>query len=248
MNTLSDMPPLSRAALLLDLDGTLLDIAPTPEEVVVGPGLVDDLAVLRRVCGDALAVVTGRPIAQVDRLLGAVPFAVAGEHGTSIRHAPEAVTEHIELPPIPSSWCSRAESLAAAHPRSFLEQKSHGLVLHYRAVPDAGPALRAGLEDLLGEHPASHVLMAAKMAWELRPTGADKGTAVRALMKHAPFAGRIPVFIGDDVTDEDGMNAARDLGGIGLRVPEVFGDAVGVRSWIARLASNAPRIRTSGEP
>ena len=236
MNGLSDMPPLARAALLLDLDGTLLDIAPTPGEVVVAPGLTADLAVLRLLCGDALAVVTGRPIAQVDALLGDVPFAVAGEHGTAIRHAPGLPPELIELPPMPPGWRNTAEALAAAHPGALLEEKSHGLVLHYRAVPEAGAALREGLESLLAAQPGSHMLMAAKMAWELRPVGADKGTAVRALMRHTPFAGRIPVFVGDDVTDEDGMRAARGLGGIGLRVPEMFGDGpvcgTGLRVWL----------------
>ncbi len=236
MNALAELPPLTRAALLLDLDGTLLDIAPTPGQVVVPPGLVPALARLRRLCGDALAVVTGRPIAQVDALLGEAPFAVAGEHGTAIRHAPDVPAELIELPSMPGAWRSRAEALAASHPGSLLEEKSHGLVLHYRAMPGSGPALRAGLEALLTTDPGSHVLMAAKMAWELRPVGADKGTAVHALMRRAPFAGRVPVFVGDDVTDEDGMRAARALGGIGLRVPDVFDDAAGVRRWLVGLA------------
>ena len=80
-------------------------------------------------------------------------------------------------------------------------------------------------------------LLAAKMAWEVRPAGTDKGVAVRGLMRLPPFAGRLPVFVGDDVTDEDGIAAARELGGVGLMVPEVFGDAAGVRAWVAELAS-----------
>ncbi len=243
MNVLSDLPPLARAALLLDLDGTLLDIAPTPGQVVVAPGLLRDLTTLRALCGDALAVVTGRPIAQVDALLGEVPFAVAGEHGTAIRHAPGGPVETVALPSVPESWREAAEALAAQNSGALVEAKTHGLVLHYRAVPDAGPALRVRLERLLAETPGTHVLLAAKMAWELRPVGADKGTAVRALMRRAPFAGRAPVFVGDDVTDEDGMHAARDLGGIGLRVPDLFGDAAGVRRWIASLARDAHRLQ-----
>src|ERR1700735_1339403 len=92
-------PPLERAALLLDLDGTLLDIAPAPDEVVVPPGLLDVLHALRRLLGDALAVVTGRPVETIDALLGDAVFAVAGEHGGAIRHAPGA---ELERPPLPA--------------------------------------------------------------------------------------------------------------------------------------------------
>ena len=239
MNTLSDMPLLAHAAFLLDLDGTLLDIAPTPDQVVVPKDLPGNLRKLRALCGDALAIITGRPTAQVDALLGDVPFAVAGEHGTSIRHAPGQPVRCPPMPGLPSHWRTAASVLAGQHPGSLLESKSHGLVLHYRAVPEAGQALHDGLLPLLAEQPGAYVLMPAKMAWEIRPAGADKGTAVSSLMRQPPFAGRMPVFVGDDVTDEDGMRAARQAGGIGLRVPEAFGDAAGVRAWLAALVSNA---------
>ncbi len=236
MNTLSEMPPLARAAFLLDLDGTLLDIAPAPDQVVVPPGLPDSLRELRRCCGDALAIVTGRPVAQVDALLGDVPFAVAGEHGTSVRHAPDRPVQNLPLPDVPQHWLAVAANLAEQNPGVMLETKRHGLVLHYRAAPQAGQALSRGLQSLLAE-PGAFVLTSAKMAWEIRPAGADKGTAVYALMSRHPFAGRVPVFIGDDVTDEDGMRAAQQAGGIGLRVPEAFGEAADVRAWIAKLTA-----------
>jgi trehalose 6-phosphate phosphatase len=237
MDTLLTLPPLARAAFLLDLDGTLLDIAPAPDQVVVAPGLVDNLRRLRLLCGGALAIVTGRPIAQVDALLGDAPFAVAGEHGTSIRHAAGEPPRAMAMPALPEAWREAAGELAAQYPGALLEPKSHGLVLHYRAVPEAGAALRDELIRLLETQPGSHVLMPAKMAWEIRPASADKGTAVRALMAQAPFRGRIPVFVGDDVTDEDGMREARALGGIGLRVPDAFGEPADVRAWIAALAA-----------
>ncbi len=237
MNQLSDLPPLARAAFLLDLDGTLLDIAPTPDAVVVPPGLLADLARLRRLCGDALAIVTGRSLVQVDALLGDVPFAVAAEHGTALRHAPGEPVRGPDLPSLPEHWHRAAADLAALHPGALVEPKTHGVVLHYRAVPQAGAALRDGLGALQAEQAGRFELMDAKMAWELRPAGADKGTAVRALMGQAPFLGRVPVFVGDDVTDEDGMRAAVALGGVGFRVPEVFGEPAHVRAWIAQLAN-----------
>jgi trehalose 6-phosphate phosphatase len=224
-------------ALLLDVDGTLLDIAPTPMSVVVPPDLVAALRVLRARLGEALAVITGRPIEQVDTLLGDVPYAVAGEHGGAIRHAPGQPVERVRLPHPPDSWLAAAAALVAAHPGTMLEEKERGFVVHYRAAPQAGPAIGGTLAALIDAHDAAFQLMPASMAWEVRPRGADKGTAVQALMGQPPFAGRKPLFIGDDVTDEDGIRAARALGGEGLRVPESFGTAAGVRAWLAHLAA-----------
>ena len=229
------LPP--QPALLLDVDGTLLDIAPRPDLVVVPPALIASLEALRRRLGDAVAVVTGRTVEQVDALLGAAVFAVAGEHGGALRHAPGQALVRPDLASAPAAWLDAAARLAAAHPGVLLERKTHGFVLHYRAVPAAGPALRVALESLLAPAGSAFALLPARMAWEVRPRGADKGSAVRALMAREPFVGRVPVFVGDDITDEDGIAAAATLGGIGLRVPEAFGDAAGVRRWLAGLAA-----------
>lgn len=233
---LSALTP-ARSALLLDMDGTLLDIAPTPDQVRVAPGLADALRRLRDALGGALAVVTGRPIEQVDGLFGDVPYAVAGEHGGAIRHAPGAEVVRASLPSAPVEWVLAAARIADAHPGVLLEQKQRGFVLHYRAVPDSGPMLRDAALALIAPRPGEFQLMEALMAWEIRPRGADKGSAVEALMAEAPFAGRQPIFIGDDVTDEDGMRAARALGGVGMRVDEFFGEPAGVRAWLARAAA-----------
>jgi trehalose 6-phosphate phosphatase len=230
-------PAPHEAALLLDMDGTLIDIAPTPDSVVVPPGLTDDLRALRRRCADALAVVTGRPIAQVDALLGDAPFAVAGEHGAILRHGPGLPLVTPDLPSAPQSWIDSAQALAARHPGAAVERKRHGFVLHYRAVPDMAEAFHLALKLLLAERPKDFVLLAAKMAWEIRPVGVDKGRAVAALMASSPFAGRVPVFIGDDVTDEDGIAEAERMGGVGLMVGQDFADAAAVRAWIKQQAA-----------
>ena len=228
-----NLPAWRDSALLLDLDGTLLDIAPTPDSVVVTPGLPEALLALREALGGALAVVTGRPIAQVDGLLPGVPYAVAGEHGGAIRPAPGAGVVRVPLPQPPPDWVIAAAAIAEQHPGALLEQKQRGFVLHYRAAPQHGPALQAALLDLLAPRADQFHLMPALMAWELKPRGADKGSAVQALMGAAPFAGRRPIFIGDDVTDEDGMAASVALGGAGFRVEPWFGSAGGVRAWLA---------------
>ncbi len=223
------------AALFLDLDGTLLDIAPTPDAVRVPARLTDNLRRLRARLGEALAIVSGRPAEQVDALLPGTAYAVAGEHGGAVRFAPGAPVERAPLPLPPPEWLAAAAALAAAHPGALLERKARGFVLHYRLAPAAGAALERGLLALLGAQ-RTHLVLPAHMAFEVTPRGADKGSAVAALLERAPFAGRVPVYVGDDVTDEDAIRVVRARGGTGLRVAEAFGDAAGVRAWLAGLA------------
>lgn len=229
------LPPFERAALLLDMDGTLLDLAPTPDAVVVEAGLPEALTTLRKALDGALAIITGRPIEIVDTLFGSAPGAVAGEHGGAVRHMPGGEIERPDLPSPPDAWLQEAAALVAAFPGALLERKARGFALHYRLAPEAKDTFHATLTRMLQTAPGFE-LHAALMLWEVRPAGADKGGAVWKLMAHAPFAGRLPIFIGDDVTDEDGMRAARQMGGAGFRVDTAFGTPAGVRSWLKRSA------------
>jgi trehalose 6-phosphate phosphatase len=229
------LPPFQRAALLLDMDGTLIDLAPTPDAVTVCPGLPDALVSLRDALGGALAIVTGRPIETVDRLFGDAPGAVAGEHGGAVRYAAGAPVERPDLPAPPPRWIDTAEALVRSFPGALLERKARGFALHYRQAPEAREVFHTALQAMVETSPGFQ-LLPAHMLWEIRPLGADKGRAVVALMQRPPFAGRLPVFIGDDVTDEDGMRECRKLGGAGYRVDAVFGDTAGVRSWLRRSA------------
>ncbi len=230
------LPPFSRAALLLDMDGTLVDLAPTPDAVVVAPGLPDALRALRHQLNGAVAIVTGRPIETVDRLFGSTIGAVAGEHGAAIRHAADAPIERADLPAPPEPWLQAAQALADAFPGALLETKARGFALHYRLAPAAGPVFHAVLRALVAGS-TGFQLLPAHMLWEVRPLGSDKGRAVASLMERVPFVGTLPVFIGDDVTDEDGMREARKLGGAGFRVDAAFGTPDGVRSWLTRSAA-----------
>lgn len=229
------LPPFHRAALLLDMDGTLVDLAPTPDAVVVEPGLPEAVAVLRHALDGALAIVTGRPIETVDRLFGEAPGAVAGEHGGAIRHAPGHPIQRPPLPTPPKAWLDAAEALVHSFPGALLERKARGFALHYRLAPEAKNIFHAALSALVDATPGFQ-LLPAHMLWEVRPLGADKGRAAAALMQHPPFAGRLPVFIGDDVTDEDGMRECRRRGGGGFRVDTTFRDPAGVRAWLRRSA------------
>ncbi len=229
------LPEFASAALLLDLDGTLIDLAATPDAVVVPAGLTNDLRAVRRQLRDALAIVTGRPIAAVDTLLAGAPFAIAGEHGGAIRPAPDAAIARPDLSPPPEHWIDAAAAFAQAHPGTLLERKARGFGLHFRQSPDTGPDTHALLMALAAGSLDFEVLQGAFL-WEVRPRGIDKGHATVALMAVPPFLGRIPVFIGDDVTDEDGMRAAHALGGTGLRVQDWFVNAAGVRRWLRQTA------------
>ena len=233
---LPDQAPVGRAALFLDFDGTLVEIAPRPDAVLVPPGLPGLLLRLRAGLGGGLAVVSGRPLADLDHFLP-VPLAKAGDHGATIRLAPELPAEDPPLPVPPVAWRLQAMALAMAHPGMLVEEKTHGFAVHYRLAPDAGPAAEALLAGLVADSPFQ--LLAARMAWEVRPRGPSKGSAVRRLMQDPAFAGRVPVFIGDDVTDEEGMDAARALGGLGWQLQDAFGTPAALRGWLAEAVAGA---------
>lgn len=230
------LPP--RAALFLDFDGTLVDIAPRPAAVRVPPGLPPLLARLAARLEGALAIVSGRGLDDLDGLLP-VRLPLAAEHGAAFRPHPAGAVTRPTLPRPPAAWHDRAAAFVAATPGALLEAKPHGLVLHYRGAPEAGPAAGALLRDLLAEAPGDFALLPAHMAWEIRPAAVSKASAVAWLMQRPPFAGRVPVFIGDDVTDEDGMDEARRRGGAGWRLQDAFGTPAALHAWLAAEAGDA---------
>ncbi|WP_237215925.1 trehalose-phosphatase [Falsiroseomonas oryziterrae] len=223
------------AALFLDFDGTLVEIAPRPDAVEIPPGLPRLLMRLADRLGGALAVVSGRTIPELEAFLP-IPLALAGEHGAAIRHIPGTVPERIALASPPPEWRERAQALALRFPGTLVEPKAHGFAVHYRLAPEAAAPIRALLETLIAGN-ARFELLPARMAWEVKPAAVSKGTAVATLLARAPFAGRRPVFVGDDVTDEAGMTAARAAGGLGLRLQDAFGTPAALRDWLARLAA-----------
>ena len=131
-----------------------------------------------------------------------------------------------------SKWFNESTILRLG---ALLERKARGFALHYRQAPDAREVFHSALIALV-ETSSQFQLHPAHCLWEIRPVGADKGRAVTALMQRPPFMGRLPIFIGDDLTDEDGMREARKHGGAGYRVDDVFGDTDGVRTWLRRSA------------
>jgi len=232
-------PPIANPALFLDFDGTLVEIAERPDAVRVPEDLPGLLARLARGLEGAVAVVSGRPLRDLDAFLP-VGIAKAGDHGAAIRPDPDAPPLPCDLVAPPEGWIARAQPWVACFPGALIETKSHGFVLHFRqAGAGAGEAARALLATMVEEAPDRFTLLQASMAWEIRPRGPSKATAVRALMQQGSFAGRVPVFIGDDVTDEEGMEAARALGGHGFRLQDAFGRPAALRAWLAAAADAA---------
>jgi trehalose 6-phosphate phosphatase len=222
------------AALFLDFDGTLVDIAPTPDTVQVPQGLPDLLARLAARLDGALAIVSGRTLAELDHFLPG-PLAKAGEHGAALRLRPDAPVIATLLPAPPASWAARAAELAECFPGVLVEPKAHGLAIHYRLAPEAERDAGRLAHALVEERPDTYLVMPAHMAFEIKPRAVSKGTVVASLLGRAPFAGRVPVFVGDDVTDEAGMAAARAAGGFGLRMQDTFRTPEAFRAWLGTL-------------
>jgi trehalose 6-phosphate phosphatase len=239
MSGIAQIPPRDiarRGAVFLDFDGTLVEIAQRPDAIAVPPGLPALLEAVAAVTGGATALLSGRTIGDLDAFLAPARLAAAGGHGAELRRSPSSPLERHAAPGVPAAWLAVAEALALSRPGAILERKPAGFTLHARACPDALGPFRDALAALVAED-ARFALLDAHMAVEVRPARADKGAALAALMAAPPFAGRVPVFVGDDVTDEDAIAAARAHGGIGLRVAEAFGDPAGVRAWLGAIAA-----------
>jgi trehalose 6-phosphate phosphatase len=211
-------PPLARdTGLFLDIDGTLLDIAPTPDAVVMPEGLVPTLNTLNAALEGAVALVSGRRRAELRALFRGADVVMVGEHGaTSSIPLPAVDAARGERPP--PGLTAALRRFAARHPDTLLELKGHGAALHVRGAPSAAAAARR-LADTLAETYRDRVrLLRGKAVFEFVSLGVSKGRAIEALLGQGTFRGRRPYVIGDDVTDEDGFAVANRLGGVSLRV------------------------------
>lgn len=204
-------------ALFLDFDGTLVDIAPEPGAVVVPCSLVPTLTALQRYLGGAVAVVSGRPIREIDQYLAPLQLSVAGVHGAERRGAGGDVDR---APGYPLEVVLQAATaLAHRHPELLVEDKGTSVALHYRQAPQLEQLCLDVMQEAVAQSPGL-ALLRGKMVAEAKPGGANKGTAIEAFLREVPFAGRTPVFVGDDITDEVGFSTVQRLGGLGVKVGE----------------------------
>lgn len=205
----------SGSALFLDFDGTLVDIAPRPDAVVVDPALPELLESLRTTLGGALAVVTGRPIADIDGFLPGLALDACGLHGLERRVGGR--TWPLDLPDLQDEIDALERRLAPLG-QVLVENKKVGVAVHWRLAPDAEGEARAAIDALAARLGPGYRIQDGKAVREIVPVAAGKGQGIRALLSVPPYRGRRPIFVGDDRTDEDGFAAANEVGGVSIKV------------------------------
>ncbi|MFS8084150.1 MAG: trehalose-phosphatase [Acidobacteriota bacterium] len=239
-------PPLVAAcALFLDIDGTLLDLAATPDSVSVDRGISTLLPALARRLGGAVALITGRTIADADQLFPGLNVPVAGQHGLERRGADGILHTHGEGPPGYSWLHGELARLAERHDGLWLEDKGRTMALHYRQAPGLASYVHRTVRALIATATAAGTewrLQPGKGIAEIKPAGRDKGAAILDFMAEQPFVGRLPVFVGDDRTDELGFSAIGLLGGWAVKVGSGrthaqfrLRNVAAVRHWLAAL-------------
>jgi len=209
--------PADRWALFLDVDGCLLEFADDPAAVVVSSALHALLQTLHQRLGGALALVSGRRVSDLDRLFHAPRWTLAGLHGYELRHADGRQREITVAPDDQARMRAAVQALAARLDGVQLEDKQHAMALHCRRHPERLPALREAAEAVAATL-TGYELQPGNLVMEFKPAGMDKGRVVEELLQTPPFAGRTPVYLGDDLTDEHAFIAANRVGGISVRV------------------------------
>jgi trehalose 6-phosphate phosphatase len=237
------LPHLDKCALLFDVDGTLLDLAPTPDAIDVPPDLPRRLEELLRRTSGALALVSGRTISDLDHIMRPVKLPAIGGHGSEMRLSGSSEVQAVSVKPMDVHLKRRFFAIANFSSGILTEDKGYSITLHYRLAPhaeryifDSVAAIRADLPD------APIEVMNGKFVVEIKNEGFSKGTAVRELMKLPPFEGRQPIFLGDDVTDETVFAIMGDIDGIAFSVGRKAQGVAGhfdsphdVRQWLAHM-------------
>jgi trehalose 6-phosphate phosphatase len=244
------VPHLSEVAVLLDIDGTLLDLAPTPREVWVPPGLAKTLHRLHQRTNGALALVSGRSLNDIDLIFAPDQFPAVGGHGAEMRLEADSEAVAAHAPPMDKELKRRLAAIARLSPGILLEDKGYSLALHYRLAPHAEKAIYEAVSLIRADLPNAPIeVLPGKAVCEIKHSGFTKASGVRELMTHEPFKGRRPFFIGDDVTDESVFAIMPDLDGlafsVGRRARGVAGhfDAPSdVREFLAHLLDDEREI------
>jgi trehalose 6-phosphate phosphatase len=237
---------LDDCAILLDIDGTLLDLAPTPREVWVPPGLSKTLNRLLEKTSGALALVSGRSLNDIDLIFAPDQFPALGGHGAELRISADGEAVATHAPPMDKELKRRLAAIAKLSPGILLEDKGYSLALHYRLAPHAEKAIYEAVSLIRADLPnASIEVLPGKCVCEIKHAGFTKATGVTELMTLEPFKGRRPIFIGDDVTDESVFAIIPDYGGLAfsvgrraMGVADHFDEPHEVREWLARLAGD----------
>jgi trehalose 6-phosphate phosphatase len=245
----SALPPASSLgwAYFLDVDGTLIDIADTPDAVHVDSALLELIARMQRASGGAVALVSGRALSFLDQRLGKLRLPLAGQHGLERRDAAGRLWTSAAPPAAKSAIKEALAPVLARHPGLLLEDKGLTLALHYRLAPQLASYAHRLMAQLAATGAGLEVQRGRRVA-EIKPSGIDKGTAIAAYLREPPFSGRLPVFIGDDRNDEHGFAEVNKRNGISIKVGAGascarfrLGDVAAVRRWLeAAFAAGSP--------
>lgn len=238
------MPPLAADwAIFLDIDGTLLEYAERPDAVRVGESVLRLIEALQRGTNGALALISGRPVSDIDGLFAPLRLPAAGQHGAERRDAAGRLHPHRFPAERLQRAAARVGEVAARHEGLLVENKGHSLALHYRLAPGSAEIARAAMREAATQLGSEFEVLEGKMVVELKPSGRDKGVAIEEFMAEPPFAGRRPMFIGDDRTDEFGFDVVNRLGGHSVKVGpgdsasrHRIANAAAVRDWLAAWA------------
>lgn len=241
-----DLDDISAHALFIDLDGTLIDIAPSPDEVVIAAGLPSLLARVTQQLDGAFAVLTGRPIADVDRFLAPLLPLAAGVHGAEVRSMIGAAVER-RAEPVEAHIVKAVRGVAEREPGAIVELKPASIAVHYRLAPRSEAKIEEALRRILADGLDHLILCRGRKVLEIVPRHVSKGAALEAFMALPPFHGRRPIMIGDDISDLSAMDAAVRLGGRGLKVAgeqfsaaeSDFSSPATVRAWLAAQAGRS---------
>jgi trehalose 6-phosphate phosphatase len=236
---------LRKCAILLDIDGTILDIAPSPQQISVPQGLRRTLARLTELTGGALALVSGRSIEDIDLIFSPLRLPAIGVHGAEIRPTADAKLQ-TRTSPLNAGLKRKLAKVAALGPGILVEDKGYSIALHYRLAPEKGDALRAAVDKICAAIPKGTVeILPGKLVMEVKPAGVSKADAVNELMKYPPFANRNPIFIGDDTTDVPVFGIIPKFGGQAYSVGRIVANVHGhfdqpedVRLWLARIVAD----------
>jgi trehalose 6-phosphate phosphatase len=235
------MPPFEcNSALFLDFDGTLIDIAGTPESAEATPAEIALLAGLQRATNGALALISGRSIARMDELFAPLVLPAAGQHGAERRDAQGRRHRYRFPAQALRPVAGDIRNFAARHRGLVFEDKGASVALHYRLAPELAAAVYEAVREAAQPLGDAVEVQGGKMVVELKPAGCDKGRAIETFMQEPPFAGRMPVFLGDDLTDEYGFRVVNRLGGHSVKVGEGESAArwrlenpAATRAWLA---------------
>lgn len=234
-------------AYFLDVDGTLIDFADQPDAIQVDAALLDLIAHLHRASGGAVALVTGRSLSDLERHLGSLRLPLAGQQGLERRDATGRLWIHTPPPAAKASIKAALAPTLAGHPGLLLEDKGLTLALHYRKAPHLAAYVHRVMKAQVRSAGPGLELQLGKRVVELKPAGIDKGTAVAEYLAEPPFAGRRPVFIGDDLNDEHGFAEVNKLDGISIKVGKGSScarfrlpDVAAVRHWLGRALRGVP--------